>query len=115
MFKAVYLLSAPAVIRRDRRTIEVWFLVSGACGKKLIEMAKEIAAKRTTTQRLLRMSSDRAASEALHFCGFAEAREAFDPPVRVGGCFLSYVKHFSSLSRIRALIKKGNRSALAKK
>ncbi|MBH0189204.1 MAG: hypothetical protein HP494_01180 [Nitrospira sp.] len=114
LFKAVYLLSAPVISRRDRRTIEAWLLVSGLSGSPLIELAKEIAAKRTTAQRLLKMSADRTTPEALHFCGFAEARKAFDAPVRVGGCFLSYVKHFNSVSRIRALMKKDGKSVLAK-
>jgi len=60
------------------------------------------------------MSDDRATPDALHFCGFAEAQKAFDSPVRAGGCFLSYVKSFNSVSRIRALIKKDGKSVLAK-
>lgn len=114
LFKAVYLLSAPAIPRRERRTIEAWLLVRGSSGNRLIELAKEIAAKRATAQRLLKMSDDRATPEALHFCGFAEAQKAFDSPVRVGGCFLSYVKNFNSVSRIRALIRKDGKSVLAK-
>lgn len=113
LFKAVYHLSSVSVPREKRRTIEAWLLINASSGKQLVEFAKEIAAKRTTKQRLLKMLADRAMPADLHFCGFVEAREAFDPPVRVGRCFLSDVKDFTSLSRIRALIKKDRKSALA--
>jgi RHS repeat-associated protein len=61
---------------------------NGSSGKQQIQFAKEIAAKRTTKRRLLKISSEVASPADLHFCGFAEVREVFDPPIRIGRCFL---------------------------
>lgn len=113
LFRAIYLLSSASIPNGERRTIEAWLLISGSNGKQQIEFAKEIAAKRITKRRLLNLSSDLATPIDLSFVGFAELREVFDPPIRVGGCFLSDVKHFNSLSRIRALMKKDGKTVLA--
>jgi hypothetical protein len=110
LFRAIYLLSSASIPKEERRTIEAWLLINGSNGKQQVEFAKEIARKRTTKRRLLTISSDIATPTDLHFFGFAEMREVFDPPIRVGRCFLSDVKRFNSLSRIRALMKKDDKT-----
>jgi|CXWL01.1.fsa_nt_gi hypothetical protein len=114
LFRAVYLLSAAAIPRSRRRVVEVWILVTTQNRKRLLKIAEETAEKEKVKLRILKILSDVAMPEELRFCGFAEARKVFDSPIRVGGCFLSNVKHFSSLSRISALIKKDGKSVLAK-
>lgn len=114
LFRAVYLLSSSGIATSRRRAIDAWLLVIPQNREELIAIAKVAAEKKQVKLRILKIVSDAARSDELQFCGFAEAREVFDPPIRVGGCFLSDVKHFKRLSHIRALIKKDGKAVLAK-
>ena len=114
LFRAVYLLSSPGRPKNRRRTVEVWILVITQSRNRLIEVAKETAEKKKTKHKILEIISEEAIADELRFCGFLEARYVFDPPVRTGGCFMSNVKHFHSLSRIRALISKDDKSVPTK-